>query len=159
MPSNTFLKGKNRGSLKTKHITRLVPGFLGFQLWAHCSLLTHFLSCPPSHKTLQQTTNPLEKEKRMWKDSAWSTGVHNVEKQKGKSENQQKASENKYWVGQKVHWGFSVLSYRKPEWLFWPIQYFKRKPKQILDSSIFSNKLQTGWWEDVKMRWQHTHQK
>ena len=29
-----------------------------------------------------------------------------------------------YWVGQKVHLGFSLLCYRKPEWTFLPTQYF-----------------------------------
>ena len=42
-----FERQKQRGSPKTKHITRLEPGFSGFHLCAHCSLLTHFLSCCP----------------------------------------------------------------------------------------------------------------
>ena len=29
----------------------------------------------------------------------------------------------KYWVGQKVHLGFSIQWDEKPEWTFWPAQY------------------------------------
>lgn len=63
MPSNTFLKGKNRGSPKTKHnkkVSARVFRVSNCGLTAVCSL-TSIL--PPSHKTLQQTTNPLEKER------------------------------------------------------------------------------------------------
>ena len=29
-----------------------------------------------------------------------------------------------YWVGQKVRSGFSIRGYEKPEWTFWPTQYY-----------------------------------
>ena len=30
---------------------------------------------------------------------------------------------HRYWVGSKVHSSFSITSYRKPKWTFWPTQY------------------------------------
>ena len=57
-----YERQKQRGPPETKHITRLEPGFSCVHT-AVCSLTSYLAT--PSHKTLQQTTNPLEKEKIM----------------------------------------------------------------------------------------------